>query len=83
MTVDHCMLLDCGESAPWLFPLGRTTALSMLLPQFRHMMQAILSDAGPMQGFNRSTVLVRAPKMRPGDERRVNLGRPVGDFLEI
>jgi hypothetical protein len=37
---------------------------------------------GLMQGFNRPTALVRAPKMRSGDEPRVNLGGSVGGFLE-
>lgn len=79
MMVDHCMLLYFVENHSSLSP---NHSAFDVLSQSRHMMQTMLSDAGPIQGFNCPTTLVKAPKMRSGDELRVNLGGSDGGFLE-
>jgi hypothetical protein len=82
MTVDHLdatVLRRISSPGPSLRPDHSTFGV---LPLSRHMMQTILSDVGPHARLSRPTALVRAPKMRPGDEPRVNLGGSVGGFLE-
>ena len=82
MMVDHCMLTVLWRISSLAFSLRPDHSAFDMLPQSRHMMQTILSDAGPIQGFNRPTTLVRAPKVRSGDEPRVNLGGSIGGFLK-